>query len=164
MIIKRASRAAGYLAGASLTGPAARAVGRRAASVVRPAGPRGRPPPTRTRQHRPGERAWRAHSGRSEENWYRRSLAHAAAPQQNRAATPHHTGRSYYRKLLGEKILVTRGRQMAGDLGVHAYVVKRARRDRGDDIARVGTSGRRVTEIAALTGCNRSDNEPDQDD
>ena len=53
---------------------------------------------------------------------------------------------------------------MAGNLGVHAYVVKRARRDGGDDIARVGAAGRGRAEVAALTGRYRSDNEPDQDD
>jgi hypothetical protein len=53
---------------------------------------------------------------------------------------------------------------MAGNLGVHAYVVKRACCDGGDDIARFGAGGSGRAEVAALTGRYRSDDEPDQDD
>jgi hypothetical protein len=53
---------------------------------------------------------------------------------------------------------------MAGNLGVHADVVKRACRYRRDDIACVSAGSGGVTVIAALTGRNRTDNEPDQDD
>lgn len=53
---------------------------------------------------------------------------------------------------------------MTGNLGVHAYVIKRSCRDGGDDIARVGAGSRGRAEVATLTGRYRSDDEPDQDD
>ena len=53
---------------------------------------------------------------------------------------------------------------MARNLGVHAYVVKRAAAMVTMIVARVGAGGRRRVVIAALTGRYRSDDEPNQDD
>ncbi len=53
---------------------------------------------------------------------------------------------------------------MARNLGVHAHVVERACRDRGDDRAPMGAGGRRRTVISALAGRNRSDDQPYQQD
>src|SRR6266699_85765 len=53
---------------------------------------------------------------------------------------------------------------MARDLGVHAHVVERASRDRGDDRARVSAVLRGRAVISALAGCYRSDDQPNQQD
>src|SRR5919201_5532117 len=57
-----------------------------------------------------------------------------------------------------------RGGQMAGNLGVHAHVVQRAGRYRGDDRAGVGTVRPRRAVISALAGRDRPDNQPYQQD
>src|SRR5262245_51552844 len=53
-----------------------------------------------------------------------------------------------------------RGGQMAGNLGVNAYVVQRAGHQRGDDRAGVGTVIWRRAVISALTGRDRPDDQP----
>src|SRR6266496_2874107 len=57
-----------------------------------------------------------------------------------------------------------RSGQMAGNLRVHAHVVERAGRDRGDDVAGVGAVGRRRAVVSALPGSNCPDNQPYQQD
>jgi hypothetical protein len=59
-------------------------------------------------------------------------------------------------------VSLTRLGQMAGKLGVHAYVVEGAGRDGSDDCARVGTVCRRRAVISALAGSNSSDDQPNQ--
>src|SRR6266567_557824 len=53
-----------------------------------------------------------------------------------------------------------RGRQMAGNLRVHAHVIERAGRDRGDDRSGVGTVGRRRAVISTLPSGNCTDDQP----
>jgi hypothetical protein len=53
---------------------------------------------------------------------------------------------------------------MTGKLRVDADVVERACQYGDEDRARVGTGGRVRAEIAALTGCYCSDDEPNDDD
>jgi len=57
-----------------------------------------------------------------------------------------------------------RSGQMAGNLRVHAHVVERAGRDRGDDVAGVGAVSRRRAVVSALPGSNCPDNQPYQQD
>src|SRR6516164_6295793 len=49
---------------------------------------------------------------------------------------------------------------MARDLGVHAHVIERACRDRGDDCSRVRATRGRRTVIPALPGRNHPDDQP----
>src|SRR5215467_9546728 len=53
---------------------------------------------------------------------------------------------------------------MAGNLRVHAHVVERPGRDRGDDVAGVGAVSRRRTVVSALPGSNCPDDQPYQND
>src|SRR6266487_1221800 len=55
-----------------------------------------------------------------------------------------------------------RGGQMAGNLRVHAYVVERTGRDRGDDVAGVGAVVRRRAVVSAPAGRDRADDQPYQ--
>src|SRR5215472_18565560 len=72
-----------------------------------------------------------------------------------------HTERGFQWRAPGS---AARGRQMAGNLGVNAYVVERAGRDRGDDGAGVrAILGRRAV-ISALPGGNYPDDQPYQQD
>src|SRR5580704_13314909 len=53
---------------------------------------------------------------------------------------------------------------MARNLRVHAHVVERSGRDRGDDRAAVGAGVRRRAVISALSGRNCPDDQPYQQD
>src|SRR5215475_1491932 len=57
-----------------------------------------------------------------------------------------------------------RSGQMAGNLRVHANVVERAGRDRGDDVSGVGAVSWRRTVVSALPGSNCPDYQPYQHD
>src|ERR1700678_2967789 len=59
---------------------------------------------------------------------------------------------------------VTRRRQAARDLRIHAHVVERTGQDRRHDVAGVGAGGGRRTVIAALAGRDRTDDQPYEQD
>jgi len=65
---------------------------------------------------------------------------------------------------MANRASAARSGQMAGNLRVHAHVVERASRDRGDDVASVGAVSRRRTVVSALPGGNCPDYQPYQHD
>ena len=65
---------------------------------------------------------------------------------------------------MANRASATRSGQMAGNLRVHAHVVERASRNRGDDVAGVGAVSRRRAVVSALPGSNCPDNQPYQQD